>query len=59
LRIALGSTVGSIFEKSVVLNTKEGELELPNDGVIVCAGGILPMNMLRDMGILVETKHGS
>ena len=34
-------------------------LQLPNDAVIVCAGGILPMGMLREVGILVETKHGT
>ena len=59
LRVALGSTVDSISEKSVTLNTKDGVLELPNDGIIVCAGGILPMDMLRDMGVMFETKHGT
>ena len=34
-------------------------LMISNDGVIVCAGGILPTGMLKDMGIKVETKYGT
>lgn len=29
------------------------------DVVIVCAGGILPMPMLKEIGIRVETKYGT
>jgi thioredoxin reductase len=31
----------------------------PNDAVIVCAGGILPTQFLRGIGIEVETKYGT
>ena len=27
--------------------------------VIVCAGGILPTPLLKEIGILVETRHGT
>ena len=38
----------------------EGQaVHVPNDAVIVCAGGILPTAFLRDIGIEVETKHGT
>jgi thioredoxin reductase/Pyruvate/2-oxoacid:ferredoxin oxidoreductase delta subunit len=30
-----------------------------NDAVIVCAGGILPTQFLREIGICVETKYGT
>ena len=34
-------------------------LEIPNDAVIVSAGGILPTPFLKSTGIEVETKYGS
>jgi hypothetical protein len=34
-------------------------LHLPNDFVLVAAGGILPTEMLRSMGVRVATKHGT
>jgi len=59
LKVMLSSNVTSISETGVSISTAEGEVMLPNDAIIVCAGGILPMPMLRDMGITVETKYGS
>jgi len=32
---------------------------LPNDAVIVCAGGVLPTGLLQSMGIRFETKYGT
>jgi len=32
---------------------------LPNDAVIISAGGILPTPFLRSLGIDVETKFGT
>lgn len=55
----LGSTVVSIGPDNVVLEC-DGELEtIPNDAVIVCAGGILPHDFLRNIGIEVQTKFGT
>ena len=34
-------------------------LALPNDAVIVCAGGVLPTPLLRKVGIQFETKFGT
>jgi hypothetical protein len=34
-------------------------LEIPNDAVIVCAGGILPTPFLKEIGVMVETKFGT
>jgi hypothetical protein len=31
---------------------------LPNDHVIVCAGGVLPTPLLQGIGIQFETKRG-
>ena len=44
---------------SVVLETREGLLELRNDAVVVCAGGILPTPFLQSIGVAIETKHGT
>jgi len=55
----LGSQVRRIEEDRVELDC-HGELRtLPNDDVIVCAGGVLPTEFLRELGIRVETKCGT
>jgi len=43
----------------VRLRGASGELQRPNDAVIVCAGGVLPIPLLQQMGIAFQTKHGS
>jgi len=58
LKLILPSTVKSIDENNVILNVGDNEKEIKNDGVIVCAGGILPTPFLKEIGIEVETKHG-
>lgn len=59
LNLQLKSTVKQIDEKHVTLNLEHGELKMKNDGVIVCAGGILPTPMLKTLGVEIETKHGT
>ncbi|HUN94476.1 MAG TPA: NAD(P)-binding domain-containing protein [Burkholderiaceae bacterium] len=58
LRLAMQSTIASIRADDVLLQTQEGARRLRNDAVIVCAGGVLPTPLLRDMGVLFETKRG-
>lgn len=58
LRVMLGSTIGRIEAKGVYIECGE-TVKLANDAVIVCAGGILPTPMLKEMGIRVETKFGT
>ena len=43
----------------VALQHAGGIVELANDDVIVCAGGILPNEFLKRIGIRVETKYGT
>jgi len=59
LRVLMSSNVREIREDSVVLEAGGERIILPNDAVIVCAGGILPTSFLREIGIDVETKHGT
>ena len=35
------------------------ELTLRNDAIIVNAGGVLPNDFLRSIGVEVETKYGT
>ncbi|MBW2716584.1 MAG: FAD-dependent oxidoreductase, partial [Deltaproteobacteria bacterium] len=58
LRVLLNSKVIGIGEDSIDIETADGSLRLENDSVIVCAGGILPTDFLRSMGVEVVTKHG-
>lgn len=59
LSILLESTVKEIRSSTVRLEQKGKAIELPNDAVIVCAGGILPTPFLKEIGIMVETHHGT
>lgn len=56
--VALGSNVRAIHADRVELEGAQGARTLPNDAVIVCAGGVLPTELLRSAGIAFETKHG-
>lgn len=59
LTVLLSSTVAKIEPGHVHIDHDGKAVCHENDGVIVCAGGILPTGMLKDMGIKVETKHGT
>jgi hypothetical protein len=55
----MSSNVKSIGERRVSIE-QEGRLEeLDNDAVVISAGGILPTPFLKEIGIQVETKHGT
>ncbi|MBT9485914.1 MAG: NAD(P)-binding domain-containing protein [Rubrivivax sp.] len=59
ITVRLGSQVLGIDERSVQVNGPDGQTEVPNDAVIVCAGGELPTPLLQAMGISFETKFGT
>ncbi|MFO1394283.1 MAG: NAD(P)-binding domain-containing protein [Steroidobacteraceae bacterium] len=59
LTVLLKSEVKRIAADRVIVDADGRLVELPNDAVIVCAGGILPTDFLRDVGIAVETKYGT
>ncbi len=59
VRVLLESSVKRIDPAQVTLALKGGsEQSLANDYVIVCAGGVLPTPLLKDIGIRFETKFG-
>jgi thioredoxin reductase (NADPH) len=59
LTVLLQSELSHITPDSVRLQHEGRPLELANDAVIVCAGGIPPTGFLRSIGVEVETKHGT
>ncbi len=59
LQVLMNSNVKSFTEKQVTIEQQEALIEIPNDAAIVCAGGILPTGFLKQIGIEVDTKHGT
>ena len=59
VNVLLKSNVKEITEREVILEHDGKPVTLKNDAVIVCAGGVLPTPMLKDIGIMVETKYGT
>jgi thioredoxin reductase len=59
LQVMLGSRVTQIAPDSVAIEQTGRVLSVRNDAVIVNAGGVLPSDFLRRVGISVETKYGT
>ena len=51
VHVIFNSTVKRIDSKSVILNTEQGEKEIPNDYVFIFAGGKPPFELLKTIGI--------
>ncbi|WP_442755930.1 NAD(P)-binding domain-containing protein [Methylocystis sp. JAN1] len=58
-QIMLSSVVERIEPRSVTLRNAGALKRLENDVVIVCAGGQMPTDFLRDIGVEIETKYGA
>ena len=59
MNVLMKSNVREIYDGKVEIE-QDGELiELENDAIIVCAGGILPTPFLKETGIQVDTKYGT
>jgi thioredoxin reductase (NADPH) len=56
INVVYNSEVKEIREKSVVLTTQSGELEIPNDYVFIFAGGELPFEFLGRIGITMHQQ---
>ncbi len=59
VKVLLESNVIAIGPQDVELEQKGKQLRLPNEAVIINAGGILPTPFLKELGIEVETKYGT
>jgi thioredoxin reductase (NADPH) len=59
LKVLLNSQIREIRADEVLVTHSGKDLRLGNDSVIVSAGGILPNDFLKSIGIEVETKFGT
>jgi thioredoxin reductase (NADPH) len=57
--VRLKTDVEGIFPDAVSLRCGNNTERIDNDAVIVQAGGVLPIGLLRDLGVSVETKYGT
>jgi thioredoxin reductase (NADPH) len=56
--VLLESNVKEICTVTALLDHNGTAIALPNDAVIICAGGVLPTQLLKEVGVNVETRHG-
>ena len=59
LTVLLQSNVKKIGRHDVEIEQNGRGMQIRNDAVIVCVGGILPTAFLESVGIEVETKYGT
>jgi thioredoxin reductase len=59
VKVILKSNVKGVTKDKVALEYQGRVIEIANDAVIVCAGGVLPTPFLKEIGIMVETKFGT
>lgn len=59
LTVLLKSNVCEIGSNTVKIEMPDKKIiEIQNDAVIVCAGGVLPTPFLKEIGVMVETHYG-
>jgi thioredoxin reductase (NADPH) len=59
LKVLLGSQVKEIEPQAVKLEYQGKLVRIRNDAIIVNAGGVLPNEFLKSIGVDVETKYGT
>jgi thioredoxin reductase len=57
--VRLRTETQRIFPDRVDLSVDGQPATVPNDAVIVQAGGVLPTALLKSLGVTVETKYGT
>jgi thioredoxin reductase (NADPH) len=59
LKVLMKSHVKRITDRHVEIDQDGKLIDIRNDAVIVCIGGMLPMDFLKKIGIAFETKYGT
>ncbi len=59
VNVLLKSNVKEVTNDRVTIEYQGELLDIPNQAIIVCAGGILPTPFLKEIGVMVETKYGT
>jgi thioredoxin reductase (NADPH) len=58
VRVLLASEMREIAEATATLTHNGKVFSIANDAIIVCAGGVLPTEFLRSLGIQISTHFG-
>lgn len=59
IKLYLPSTLSETDETTVTMDYNGDQVTIPNDAIIINAGGILPTGFLKQIGIQVDTKYGT
>jgi len=59
LHVVMRSQVRQIAQDAVVVEQGGKLMRIPNEVVIVAAGGIVPTDFLKNVGVQVQTKYGT
>ena len=59
IAVLMPSNVIRIENSHVLLECNGQQKKIPNDAVIVCAGGTLPIPLLKEVGVQIETRFGT
>ncbi len=59
LHVVYNSNVQQIAQDAVVVEQNGRVMRLPNEAVIIAAGGVIPTDFLRNVGVRVQTKYGT
>ena len=59
IKVLMKTKVAQVTGNRVKLDHNGQPMEIPNDIVIVCAGGTLPIPLLKEIGVRVETRYGT
>ncbi len=59
LQVVYNSQVQEIAHHSVVVEQNGKRMQLPNEAVIIAAGGVVPTEFLKGVGVSLQTKYGT
>ena len=59
LHVVYNSNVQQIAQDAVLVEQNGRVMRLPNEAVIIAAGGVIPTDFLRNVGVRVQTKYGT
>lgn len=58
VRVLFSTVVAGLTSQAVVVDIDGKMKKIRNDHVIVCAGGVIPIGFMKNLGIEVATKYG-
>jgi thioredoxin reductase/ferredoxin len=58
-KVFLNTNVKQIGKDTAIIEQEGKVVELKNDAVIICVGGTLPIPMLKEIGVMVDTYYGT